>query len=102
MCPRWTTGSTLTATRRPAPNRRLRAKAVRPWPKLDWPRRADADQAMPAADAGLGGGAQHLGDETARVAGGGRAALDLARPDAELAVLAHGCTVFRPVRPMVP
>jgi len=41
---RWRTGSAFTSTRRPEPNRRLRAKAVRPFPKLDWPRRRDPPQ----------------------------------------------------------
>jgi hypothetical protein len=46
--------------------------------------------------------AQHLSHQTARIAPLRLATLGLARPDAELAVLAHGRGAFRRKRPLVP
>ncbi|WP_366499703.1 hypothetical protein [Sphingopyxis sp.] len=46
--------------------------------------------------------AQHLGDQAAGIAALRLAALGLARPDAELAVLAHGRAAFGRKWPVVP
>jgi hypothetical protein len=48
------------------------------------------------------GDAQHLGDQAAGIAALRLAALDLAWPDAELAVVAHGRAAFGRKWPMVP
>jgi hypothetical protein len=92
------TGSALTSTRRPEPNRRLRANAVRPGRSSIG--RAGAIRPSPAlAAAARRRDAQHLGDQPARIAALRLAALGLARPDAKLALLAHGRAAFRRKRP---
>ncbi len=58
--------------------------------------------AMPLGPAMQSGDTQHVGDESARIAALRLAALRLARPDAEVAVLGHDATAFRPKWPMVP
>jgi hypothetical protein len=63
---------------------------------------ARAAGAAPPAAAVDRSDAKHLGDQAARVAALRLAALGLARPDAKLAVLAHGRAAFGRKWPAVP